>query len=121
VLGRACAGPGHLSRLLCTPGYTTDVTAPTIDEADDSAVAGREESEAFDRRLRQIEAQERDDLIRGVGNPEGGRPSTEYQPALDVGRLKTRMEELVAFRSAVQESFVWRAAQAVRRLFGRAW
>jgi len=96
------------------------VTPSTINE-DDSAAAGREDAEAFDRRLRDIEAKERHQHLLGASSPEGGRPSTEYQPTLDVGRLKARMEELVAFRSAVQESFVWRAAQAVRRLFGRAW
>jgi hypothetical protein len=40
---------------------------------------------------------------------------------MDIGRMKTRMEELVAFRNAVQESLVWRAAQALRRMLGRAW
>ena len=121
MLGRACARPGHLSRLSCTPGYTGDVTPPTIDETDDSAVAGREESEAFDRRLREIEARERDERLAGAIRDDKGHRPTEYQPALDVGRLKARMEELVAFRSAVQESLVWRAAQVMRRLFGRAW
>lgn len=82
---------------------------------------GRAAAEAFDRHLREIEARERHEHLAGASNPKGGRPSTEYQPALDVGRLKARMEELVAFRNAVQQSFVWRAAQAVRRLFGRAW
>jgi hypothetical protein len=81
---------------------------------------GRAEAEAFDQRLREIEASEREALLAGAGNQEKGR-STEYQPAMDLGRLKARMEELVAFRSAVQESLVWRAAQAFRRLFGRAW
>jgi hypothetical protein len=96
------------------------VTASTTDE-NDSAAAGREEAEAFDRRLRDIEAKERHQHLVGASRSEGGRSSTEYQPTLDVGRLKARMEELVAFRSAVQESFVWRVAQAARRLFGRAW
>ena len=81
---------------------------------------GRAEGEAFDQRLREIEASEREALLAGAGNQDKGR-STEYQPAMDVGRLKARMEELVAFRSAVQESLVWRGAQAVRRMFGRAW
>ena len=80
---------------------------------------GRSEAEAFDRRLREIEASERDLILTGAGSQENG--PTAYQPALDVGRLKARMEELVAFRSAVQESLVWRAAQTLRRLFGRAW
>ena len=92
--------------------------------SDPSAVspeeAGHAEAEAFDQSLREAEARERDERLAGAGNQEKGR-STEYQPAMDVGRLKARMEELVAFRSAVQESLVWRAAQAVRRMFGRAW
>ncbi len=88
--------------------------------ATSAEASGEAEAEAFDRRLREVEARERDERLAGKGPQEAGR-STEYQPALDVGRLKARMEELVAFRHAVQESFVWRAAQAVRRLFGRAW
>jgi hypothetical protein len=84
------------------------------------AETGKAEAEAFDRRLRETETSERDELLGGAGNQEKGR-TIAYQPALDVGRLKARMEELVAFRSAVQESYVWRAAQGVRRLFGRAW
>jgi hypothetical protein len=103
------------------------VTAPTIPEADDAVSEtrdamgeGRAEAEAFDRRLRELEASERDLRLAGTGRQDERRP-LEYQPALDVGRLKARMEELVAFRSAVQGSFVWRSAQAIRRLFGRAW
>jgi len=94
---------------------------PTGDAMISPEDEGRAEAEAFDRRLREIEARERHEHLAGASNPEGGRPSTEYQPALDVGRLKARMEELVAFRNAVQESLVWRAAQAVRRLVGRDW
>jgi hypothetical protein len=94
---------------------------PTENTTLDPLTAGRTEADAFDRRLRDIEAKERHRHLSGVSSPEGRRPSTEYQPTLDVGRLKARMEELVAFRSAVQESFVWRAAQVARRLFGRAW
>jgi hypothetical protein len=93
---------------------------PTEDTAFDAVADGRAEAEAFDRRLREAEEGERGARLRGAGHQGKGRPM-EYQPTLDVGRLKARMEELVAFRSAVQESFVWRAAQAVRRLFGRAW
>jgi hypothetical protein len=81
---------------------------------------GREEAEAFDRRLREIEASERDQILSGAASQDKSRP-TEYQPAMDIGRMKTRMEELVAFRNAVQESLVWRAAHALRRMFGRAW
>ncbi|HEY6553919.1 MAG TPA: hypothetical protein VI669_11225 [Vicinamibacteria bacterium] len=81
---------------------------------------GRAEAEAFERRLREIEANERDQILTGAGSQHKGR-ATEYQPAMDIGRMKTRMEELVAFRNAVQESLVWRAAQALRRMFGRAW
>ena len=92
----------------------------TVGEAASPEAAGRAEAEAFDRRLREIEASERDLLLTGTGSDEKGR-SRDYQPAVDVARMKTRMEELVAFRNAVQESLVWRAAQAARRLFGRAW
>jgi hypothetical protein len=81
---------------------------------------GRAAAETFDRRLRELEAGERDERLAEEGQKHRGRP-TEYHPTLDVGRLKDRLDELVAFRTAVQGSFVWRAAQAVRRLFGRAW
>lgn len=93
---------------------------PATGDASSPVAAGRAEAEAFDRRLREIEASEREALLAGAGSGEKGR-STDYQPAVDVARLKTRMEELVAFRNAVQESLVWRAAQAVRRMLGRAW
>jgi hypothetical protein len=95
------------------------MTSPN--ESMDPAGAGRAEAEAFDLRLREIEARERDERLAGAGQQDKGRRATEYQPALDVGRLKARMEELVAFRNAVQESLVWRAAQSLRRMFGRAW
>ena len=88
-------------------------------EAVTAEALGQADAEAFDRRLRDLETHERHERLSGAGRHDGR--STEYQPTLDVGRLKARMEELVAFRNAVQESFVWRLAQAVRRLFGRAW
>jgi hypothetical protein len=93
----------------------------TSDAAVGPDAAGRAAAEAFDRRLREVEASERHERLAGAGTGSKERPTTEYQPALDVARLKTRMEELVAFRNAVQESLVWRAAQGLRRLFGRAW
>ena len=118
--GLGCVGPVR------DRGYTGAVTPPTIPEANDAVpetkdprAEGRAEGESFDRRLREIEVSERN--LRLAAGREDKSGHTEYQPALDVGRLKARMEELVAFRNAVQESFVWRAAQAVRRLFGRAW
>lgn len=97
------------------------MTTPAIGAADDPAAAGRAQADAFDRRLREVEAGERQERLTGAERPDKDRPTTEYQPPLDLSRLKTRMEELVAFRSAVQESLVWRAAQTLRRLFGRAW
>jgi hypothetical protein len=92
----------------------------TIEEAASAEALGRAEAEVFDRGLRESEAGEREALLAGAGSAEKGR-STDYQPAVDVTRLRMRIEELVAFRNAVQESSVWRAAQALRRLFGRAW
>jgi hypothetical protein len=44
-----------------------------------------------------------------------------YHSTADVARLTSRVEELAAFRRAVMGSFVWRAAQSVRRLVGREW
>jgi len=92
----------------------TDPVAASPEEA------GRAEAEAFDRRLREIEASEREAVLAGAGSGEKSR-AADYQPAVDVARLRTRMEELVAFRNAVQESLVWRVAQTLRRMLGRAW
>ena len=81
---------------------------------------GRAEAEAFDRRLREAEAREREERIGGVGHVGTVRP-TDYGPPLVVARLTSRLEELTAFRTAVQRSLVWRTAQRLRRLVGRAW
>jgi hypothetical protein len=93
---------------------------PATGDAASPEAAGRAEAEDFERQLREIEASDREAILAGARSGEKSR-STDYQPAVDVARLRTRMEELVAFRNAVQESLVWRAAQALRRLIGRAW
>jgi hypothetical protein len=71
---------------------------PATGDASSPEAAGRAEADDFERQLREIEAREREAILAGA-----------------------RSGELVAFRSAVQESLVWRAAQALRRLIGRAW
>jgi hypothetical protein len=100
-------------------GYTEEMLDSVAGETTSAEALGQADAEAFDRRLRDVESSERQERLSGSVQQEGR--TTEYQPALDVGRLRARMEELVAFRNAVQESFVWRAAQTVRRWFGRQW
>jgi hypothetical protein len=118
---RALAAPaGRTSASRGGPGYTAVVLDASSPAVVDPEAAGRAEAEAFDRGLREIEASERDDRLAGAGARDKRR-LTEYQAAVDVSRLKARMDELVAFRNAVQGSLVWRSAQAVRRLLGRAW
>jgi hypothetical protein len=91
-----------------------------VAETTSPEAAGRADAEAFDRQLREGDAQEREARLANPDAGSRGRP-TDYEPALDVSRLKARMEELVAFRTAVQESRVWRVAQTIRRWMGRAW
>jgi hypothetical protein len=85
-----------------------------------AAEAGRAEGMAVDARLRALEEQERAARLEGLTGADARSPS-EYGSVVDVERLKARLEELTAFRQAVQGSFVWRAAQALRRVLGRAW
>jgi len=84
------------------------------------AAAGRADAEAMDARLRALEEQERVARLEGLAEADVRRPS-EYGSVVDVERLNARLEELTAFRQAVQGSFVWRVAQALRRVLGRAW
>lgn len=82
--------------------------------------AGRAEALALDARLRKIEEEERTDRLLGGETDDAVNPRA-YHSTADVARLTSRVEELAAFRRAVLGSFVWRAAQSVRRLLGREW
>ena len=81
---------------------------------------GRAEAQAFDARLRALEEAERIDRLEGGDSDKAVNPRA-YHSTADVARLTSRVEELAAFRRAVMGSFVWRAAQSVRRLVGREW
>ncbi len=81
---------------------------------------GRAEVQALDARLRAIEEAERTDRLEGGDSDQAVNPRA-YHSTADVARLTSRVEELAAFRRAVMASFVWRAAQSVRRLVGREW
>ena len=94
--------------------------APSSIDLASTAALGRAEGEALDARLRTHEEQERAARLEGLSTTESRRPS-DYASVADVDRLNARLEELTAFRQAVQGSFVWRVAQALRRVLGRAW
>lgn len=91
--------------------------SPTVPK---TAEAGRAEAQALDARLRAIEEEERTARLEGGDTDEAVNPRA-YHSTADVARLTSRVEELAAFRRAVMGSFVWKAAQSVRRLIGREW
>jgi hypothetical protein len=82
--------------------------------------AARAEVQALDKHLRAVEEEERK-LRLESGDPHEVVNPRAYHSTADVARLTARVEELAAFRRAVMGSFVWRAAQSVRRLVGREW
>ena len=95
------------------------------DEMIEARHQGRIEAEAFDLRLRVIEAQEREDRLTrlvaersdlsAVGTPIGqGDTGT-------IERLQRDVELLAAFQRSVVRSKGWRLIQMVRRVLGRAW
>lgn len=85
---------------------------------------GREEGEAFDRRLREAERAEREERLSRIVLPtlpldlaEPGRRA----PALNELLLRREVERLSHFYDSVQQSRAWRLTQSLRRLVGRAW
>jgi hypothetical protein len=87
--------------------------------------AGTMEAQAFDLRLRVLEAHERGDrLVRLVSE----RPDLAAAPApfhindaFVVDRLQEQVDLLSGFQRAVLRSKGWRLVQALRRPLRRAW
>ncbi|HVR10822.1 MAG TPA: hypothetical protein VMW75_22460 [Thermoanaerobaculia bacterium] len=85
---------------------------------------GREQGEAFDRRLRERELAGREErlsrLVVGLDEPPC---ETELGPGrpLGVHDLQREVERLRAFYDAVQRSRAWRLTQRLRGFLGRAW
>ncbi len=88
---------------------------------------GREEGEAFDRRLRETERREREDRLSriawgGSGLVETDPPGFAAVPtATEVLDLQREVRRLTHFHDAVQRSRAWRLAQRLRRMIGRQW
>jgi hypothetical protein len=85
---------------------------------------GAREGEAFDRRLREQEAAEREErlsrMVWGVDQVEP--PGTEQAwPELGTLQLQDELGRLRIYYNAVQKSRAWRLTQRLRRLVGRAW
>lgn len=77
---------------------------------------GRHDAAAFDQRLRDEEAREREARLSELAWQPGQAADRE-----DAHQLRARVDELSFYVRAVQGSVVWRAAQWARRLVGRAW
>lgn len=84
---------------------------------------GLELAEAFDLRLREREAREREArLARLAWRPRrDGDDEPGEQDSVKVAHLEARVSELNAYVRAVDESLPWRLIQWGRRLLGRAW
>ena len=88
---------------------------------------GRLEAEHFDQRCRDREQRERESRLALLAlhqaapladSPAGGRPVASTS---EVARLRSQVEALAAFQTALFRSRSWRALQAMKRPFGRAW
>ena len=105
---------------------------PAVATGADDAVAqarrlGRLEAEALDRGHRDHEQRQREERLArlalgGGGAPVGGGAGDRVVASTaEVARLRAQVESLGAFHAAVVRSRSWRAMQALRRPFGRAW
>lgn len=104
----------------------TNSPAPPEDDLGEARNLGRLEAEAFDRRLREAEARDREvRLARLAASTDreeeaswsGGGDGSPYE----VWQLRRDVERLAGFHQAVLHSRAWRLLQALRRPFGRAW
>ena len=85
------------------------------DAPETPAERGHRLGTTFDAGLRAIEHREREERLEELaGQPRRSSPLSSSAQQADFDRL-------LAFYSAVQRSRVWRLAQRLRRLFGRAW
>lgn len=82
---------------------------------------GREEGEAFDRRLREAERAERLSRIAVLPTLPADSEPVGRAPALHELQLRREVERLALFHDSVQQSRAWRLTQSLRRLVGRAW
>jgi hypothetical protein len=86
---------------------------------------GRLEGEEWDRQCRERERLEREERLAGfaLNHPPGAASSSLGAGASssEVARLRSQVEALSAFQTAVLRSRSWRLLQALRRPFGRAW
>jgi len=87
----------------------------------DAAARGRAAALEFDARLRDVEAAERDARFAAVGYGPEAAVQAPLADAFDLARVRSELEALQRYRSALDRSRVWRLAQFLRRLVGRAW
>jgi hypothetical protein len=86
---------------------------------------GSQEGESFDRRLREIEGAERQQLLdRAAPDAASARSGAGYYfsepPSLHTLQLQREVDSLKYYYNAVQGSRAWRLTQGLRRLVGRA-
>lgn len=84
---------------------------------------GRRQAEAYEAALRREEDRERSErLARLAAGDEDPRATRGGESApTEIARLRSQVESLAEFRSAVLRSQAWKLIQALRRLFGRDW
>ncbi len=91
---------------------------PALTEA---AASGRQAALDLDAELRDRETEERAARLAESGPPPGAWEGSSVATAVDIFRMRTELDALQRYRQAVEGSRVWRLAQALRRLVGRAW
>ncbi len=110
-----------------TRDTTVDRDSPRRETADAALnrarKLGSEQAEAFDLRLRSVEATEREErLAVAAWRPRmDKRAWSEEEDSLKVVQLEAQVSELTGYVKAVDESLPWRLIQNIRRLLGRAW
>lgn len=92
---------------------------------EEARALGRLEAESFDRRLREIEQDERSSRLERIVNlhlaaPDAGREVREIR-SQDTVRLQREIDRMAEFHRLLLTSRSWRFLQFLRRPFGRAW
>lgn len=89
-----------------------------LDPIDEASARGRRQALAFDRALRTAELQELEEELerRRTGSRDRGLASE-----LTVLRMERELLLLRERHASIEASRVWRTAQFLRRLVGRAW
>jgi hypothetical protein len=105
-------------------GRATDersVPAPGVD-LEHWRREGRCAGEAYERRLRAFEAQERSVHVARILRRTPSEPAAPASPAqVDSWRLERELELFHDFHRALSRSRAWRLVQALRRPLGRDW